>query len=164
MASTMTIRSALIACLLFFAAAPALAGDIRSPDGQLIARIVIAKSKTTRGSLIEIKTKAGKLLLKKIYLFGNGEFGYLVDQSSWTPNSKFFVYSLYSAEGHQPWHSPIDIYVRKSNALKSLEDGGLLAIDPHFAVTAPNTIEIFGKTDRQDSEESTFPIDLSAYE
>lgn len=112
-----------------------------SPDRTLKA-LVIPTSEKNNESIIEIRKFTGELLLKKSYGSEDGEHGCTVAQAKWTPDSNFFVYSMYSSGGHQPWHSPIDFYY-KNGAIFSLEDFLSDPIaEPEFQVKAPDIIEV----------------------
>ncbi len=111
-------------------------------------------------SQLEIRLLTGEILIKKSYASEDGQHGEIVDQVEWTPDSQFLVYSMYSSGGHQPWHSPIDFYSRKQNAVINLEARVALIADPEFHVIGPGVIELFGKDTGAEAENSWFRVDL----
>jgi len=85
------------------------------------------------------------------YSSGDGEHGYGVTKAGWTPDSKFFVYSLESSGGHQAWHSRVQFYGRETNKIFSLDDALNDDItNPHFTITAPDkvTVELHRRSDK----------------
>lgn len=114
----------------------------RSPDGNLIA--VISSNQVpdaTRESRIEIRTHTGQLLVKHNYGSEDGEHGYGVTKAAWTPDSQFFVCSLESSGGHQPWHSPVQFFSAKRNNFFSLDDKLNDAVmNPQFEISPPDRV------------------------
>jgi len=138
------VKIALAVLIIIFLPVISLADsqkEIISPDGKVKA--IIFGNKTDE-SIIEIYDSE-KLLLKKDYTSKDGEHGVIVEHAEWTPDSKFFVYGMYSSGGHQPWHSPIDFYYREENKIYELENylSEIEAIaQTDFKITAPDTIQI----------------------
>jgi len=68
--------------------------------------------------------------------------GYYVVAAKWSPDSGFFVYSLKSSGGHQPWSFPIMIYSRKCNTLAQPSDliGEKPTISGKFAFSGAHTL------------------------
>jgi hypothetical protein len=99
--------------------------------------------------LVEIKSAAGKVLARTDYSSEDGEHGFGVTKAAWTPDSRFFVYSLESSGGHQAWHSPVRFFSRGTARTLSLDDKlGDAVMNPQFKVDAPDkvTVELwFGK-------------------
>lgn len=83
------------------------AKEFRSPDGKYLA-IVIPLPKAPHGSgesKIEIHSKDA-IVCSASYSSEDGEHGFGVERAAWSPDSKFFVYSMSSSGGHQAWHFP----------------------------------------------------------
>jgi len=118
-----------------------------SPDGAVVAVIKSAKTlEATDESHVELRTKSGKLLMKRDYSSEDGEHGYGVTKAAWTPDSQFFVYSLESSGGHQGWHSPVQFFSRKQGKVFSLDDSLNDAVmNPEFSVSALDrvTVELY---------------------
>jgi hypothetical protein len=75
-------------------------------------------------SRVEIKDGIGRLLGSQDYS-GGGTQGYHVERARWTPDLAFFVFSMESSGGHQPWHHPthfFDLRRRKFGSLDTLVD------------------------------------------
>ena len=147
------MRSPLLLMLLLISLAPSLLAQRKgasqkpeyvSPDGELVAAILPAGLKPRQGeSRVEVRTRTGKILTKSDYSSEDGEHGYGVDDAVWTPDSKFFVYSLDNVGGHSPWHTPVQFFSREKNKIFSLDDLLNDAIsDPRFAVVAPDKVTV----------------------
>lgn len=136
-----------------------------SPDGRLKS-IIISLPKAPYGSgesRIEIRSADGSLLFSQDYASEDGEHGFGVEHAAWTPDSKFFIYSLSSSGGHQPWHFPTD-FIEVSGAgrsrLHQLDDYVGPITDPDFKVLPPDTVCTEGMRDK-DLKETTFRVRLS---
>ena len=118
-----------------------------SPDGALIAKVRSSKTPgTIEESEVRVTTARGKLLSQRSYASKDGEHGYGVFKAQWTPNSQYFVFSLQSSGGHQPWHSPVQYFSRKSSAFVSLDELLKDAVsDPQFRIDPPDrvTVELY---------------------
>ena len=124
-----------------------------SPDKAVVAKINFRKAlDATPESMIEISSASGKLLMRKAYTSADGEHGYGVTEAAWTPDSRFFVYSLESSGGHQAWHSPIDFFNRSTSKVENLDNKLNDAVmNPHFILIAPDKVTVdlyFGKKTR----------------
>ena len=115
-----------------------------SPDKAVIAVITSRKvPEATDESRVELISKSGKLLAKHDYFSEDGEHGFGVTKAEWTPDSKFFVYSLESSGGHQAWHSQVCYFSRKSQRILILDDelkDGVM--NPKFKIEDPNTVVV----------------------
>jgi len=45
-----------------------------------------------------------------------------VTKAAWTPDAQFFLFSMQSSGGHQPWHWPLYVYSVRTNRLYYLDD------------------------------------------
>jgi len=115
-----------------------------SPDGSLVAVVTTFHTGAASAeSRVEVQTRSGKPLAEWSYRSADGEHGLGVVKTQWTPDSRYFVYSLQSSGGHQPWHSPVQYFSRKSNSFRSLEEavnGGVS--NPEFGISAPDTVTV----------------------
>jgi hypothetical protein len=59
-------------------------------------------------SRVVIRTSNGDTLTSKDYSSPRGANGYYVHAAKWSPDSRFFVFSLVSSGGHSPWSYPND--------------------------------------------------------
>src|SRR6266446_2273835 len=103
--------------------APKCAGK-QSPDQTLCAKIVsVGKhAPPLDESRVDILDKHNHLVASKSFQSSDGEHGRSVAKSSWTPNSRFFVFSTQSSGGHSPWHWPTYFFDRKLKTFKELDD------------------------------------------
>jgi len=116
---------------------PGAASQIDAADGTLRA-LVVASGKGGE-SRVDIREGA-RLLLVRSYASPDGRHGFVVQHAAWTPDSRFFVFSLTSSGGHQPWHYPTYLYSRQTNRLVSLDGRiGPLA-EPDFRLSAPDVL------------------------
>jgi hypothetical protein len=133
------------ALIFFFLGTYASADEKRiylSPDKTLKA-VVIPVGKVEfekRENRVEIRDSEGKILLTKSFASDDGEHGYIVSHAAWTPDSQFFVFSVYSSGGHQPWSSPTYFYCRSDRQLRLLDDYLGPVTDPNFELSAPDVI------------------------
>lgn len=96
----------------------------------------------TGESGIVIKTGEGRILASKSYGSEDGGHGFGVAKAQWTPDSNFFVYSMSSSGGHQPWHSPVYFFSVHDFKIRSLDDRVGSVTDPNFGLSAPNTVRV----------------------
>jgi hypothetical protein len=113
-----------------------------SPDGKMQALVIpVGKSGDgSRESRVDIRNSGGKILLSRSFASKDGEHGYIVYQADWTADSQFFVFSVGSSGGHQPWHSPIYFYCRSDSRLRLLDDYLGPVTNPNFVLSAPDII------------------------
>jgi hypothetical protein len=115
-----------------------------SPDRSLVAIVTYFQKGGAPGeSKVELRTRSGQELAQWSYLSDDGEHGYGVAKMQWTPDSQFFVYSLESSGGHQPWHSPVQYFSRKGTRFLSLDNAlGGAVMNPDFGVAAPDEVTV----------------------
>jgi hypothetical protein len=133
-----------------------------SPDGRLKA-LVIPLPKAPYGSgesRIELRSTDGTLLFSKSYASEDGEHGYGVEHAAWTPDSRFFVYSLSSSGGHQARHFPTDFIKVSTLSVHRLDEYVGPITDPDFKVFPPDIVCADGRGIK-DLEETTFKVRLS---
>jgi len=113
-----------------------------SPDHRLRA-IVIGVDPKKEGSdkdaesRVEIRTATGKLLLSRDYSSPDGEHGDGVIEAQWTPDSAFFVYSMSSSGGHQPYYYPTLAYSAHGNTVRRLN---YTTVTGNFKIIAPHSL------------------------
>lgn len=135
-----------------------------SPDSKYRAYI-ISLPKSPEGSVeskVVIRAKNNKILCSKSYGSEDGEHGFGVEKAAWTPDSKFFVYSLSSSGGHQSWHFPTDFISVKDFKVRNLDNYVGPITDQSFILKGPDTIEIVGRDKSTPTlEESHFKVRFS---
>jgi hypothetical protein len=87
----------------------------------------------------------GRLLRSLRYESPDSDHGWIVEQAAWTPDSRFFVWSLESLGGHSPTRNPTCFWSRRMNRILSLGDlvGHTVtrsATGSLFKLYAPNTV------------------------
>ena len=107
-----------------------------------------------------MKAKSGRILCSRNYGSEDGEHGYGVEKAAWTPDSRFFVYSLSSSGGHQAWHFPTDFISTTDYKFRRLDDFVGPITDPDFTLTAPDIIKTSGR-DKTTLDEKNFEVILS---
>lgn len=140
-----------------------------SPDGSLRASVlgVDASLYATPDmeSRVVIRTADGTTRTSRDFSSPRGANGYYVVNAEWSPDSKFFVFSLSSSGGHSPWSFPIWVYGFKRNFFASATSmiGDRPTVSPDFTFTAPHTLA--AKTWRQSGspeDQVTVTVDLDA--
>jgi hypothetical protein len=117
-----------------------------APDGGVRVVIVPVSKETGRSeyeSRIEFKSRDAKIACALDYSSEDNEHGFGIVKAEWTPDSQYFVFSLTSSGGHQPWHAPTQFLSRQDGTVRSLDDyfaaAGISKTD--FRLIAPNTVE-----------------------
>jgi hypothetical protein len=117
-----------------------------SPDGALRALVypvdISLNATPDLESRVVIRSSKGETLTSKDYASPRGFNGYYVVNAKWSPDSKFFVYSMSSSGGHSPWQFPIFVYSRAKNVFGQFSDmiNGNPALSADFKFTGPHTL------------------------
>jgi hypothetical protein len=117
-----------------------------SPDGTLRAVVfpvdISLDATPDMESRIVIRSRKGDTLASKDYSSARGFNGYHVVNAKWSPDSKFFVYSMSSSGGHSPWQFPMAVYGREKNAFAAFSDmiNGNPTISGDFKLVGPHTV------------------------
>ena len=117
-----------------------------SPDGTLRALVlpvdVSLNATPDMESRVVIRTSKGETLTSKDYSSPRGFNGYHVVNAKWSPDSKFFVYSMSSSGGHSPWSFPMMVYSREKNRIAGFSDmiDGKPTVSGDFHFTGPHTL------------------------
>ncbi len=114
-----------------------------SPDKEFKAVWVGEKNE----GRIEIHRNNGKLMLLIDYSSPDGEHGYTLLKGEWTPDSRYFIYSMTNSGGHMPWNFPIDVYCRGDNKVRHLEEYLHGPISGAFTVVDTDSLVIQGLKD-----------------
>jgi hypothetical protein len=134
----------LATCVAQRQSAPRHTQTLKSPDSTIIAEVNFAKKpEATAESRVVLRAKNGTVLAQRDYSSEDGEHGYGVTNAAWTPDSQFYVYSLQSSGGHSPWHSPVQVFCRADNKIRSLDDALNDAVmSPEFVISAPDRVTV----------------------
>lgn len=73
-------------------------------------------------SRVVIRANESKLVTSRDHSSPRGTNGYYVVRAKWSPDSRFFVYSMASSGGHSPWSFPTFVFSRDKGAIVSLND------------------------------------------
>jgi hypothetical protein len=117
-----------------------------SPDGTLRALVypvdISLHATPDLESRVVIRSNKGETLTSKDYASPRGFNGYYVVSAKWSPDSKFFVYSMSSSGGHSPWQFPIAVYSRAKNRFGQFSDmiNGNPTLSADFKFTGPHTV------------------------
>jgi hypothetical protein len=114
-------------------------------DGKLEALVIPVGGAAVerRESRVEIRDSGGKILLSRSFASQDGKNGFIVYRAAWTPDSQFFVFSVYSSGGHEPWQFPTYFYSRKDRRLRLLDNYIGPVTDPDFEIVAPDLVRTF---------------------
>jgi hypothetical protein len=117
-----------------------------APDGSahvMVLPVSKEAGRTEYESRIEFQSRDDSTLCVLDYSSEDGEHGFGVVKAEWTPDSRYFVFSLTSSGGHQSWHAPTQFFNRQDGTIRSLDDyfvaSGITTTD--FRLIAPNTIK-----------------------
>lgn len=121
---------------------------IVSPDGALRAIIIpVVHPKISTESRVEFRKSDGTLLWTKDYSSPHGDQGYGVGMAQWTPDSQYFVYTIWSTGGHQPYSAPTFFYSRQNDRVRDIETPNNLPVldqtpAPAFKIVAPHSVAV----------------------
>jgi hypothetical protein len=93
-------------------------------------------------SRVVIRTSKGDTLTSKDYSSPRGTNGYYVSTAKWSPDSRFFVFSMVSSGGHSPWSYPMMVYSRQQNRIAKFGDmiDGKPTLSGDFSFSGPHTV------------------------
>jgi dipeptidyl aminopeptidase/acylaminoacyl peptidase len=132
-----------------------------SPDGKYRAYVFsLPNALGSRECQITIQVKNGRTLCSKSYASEDGEHGFGVEKAAWTPDSKFFVYSMSSSGGHQSWRFPTDFIPITDCKIRNLDNYVGPITDPGFILSAPDYLKTVGRN-KSSLDEAHFKVRLS---
>jgi len=132
----------LVVCFLLCLSSRTLFADdakvYLSPDGKQKA-IVIPVNEGSGGTQVDIRTRAGDLICSRRFASTEEEgSGRLVEQASWSPNSRFFVFTTSDSLGRQPWNYFTFFFSRSRKQIDSFGNHGITITAPDFQIEAPD--------------------------
>jgi len=94
---------------------------------------------------MELQKSDGRPLYARDYSSADGEHRLTLTEDQWTPDSQFFVYSLASSGGHQPYRSPTYFYSRLPSFVRNIEELTHRLVvdqapDPEFRIVPPHSV------------------------
>jgi hypothetical protein len=99
-----------------------------APRGGLVAVIVGHRHAGVPGTEDVVLIRRGQAVIcRKSFVSADGEHGFGILHAAWTPDGAYFVFGGELSGGHQPWHRPTYVYIRRTNRIVSLDDyvGGI---------------------------------------
>ena len=133
------MRIALLLILSSLCAEAAEIQTIRSPDKKAVATILPASDE----SIVVFRDEENRTVCDQKFLSEDGEHGLSYLRGKWTPDSRFFVFTLTSSGGHSSWHFPAYAYDRFKNRILSLDRHYIKSVvDPEFRVLSPHILQI----------------------
>jgi hypothetical protein len=115
-----------------------------SPNGRWIAKVKhIRKSSTAeQESVVEIKARKGPVRAYRDYTSEDGEHGLRIIRASWTPDSRFFIFTTLSSGGHQSWNYPTYFFSMSDEKFHVLSDYLAPVADASFSLRSPDKITL----------------------
>ncbi len=155
----MANRLVIAAILVSTGVALALAGaEIRSPSGSTVAVISSIRSE----SVVTVRTADGRDLGSYSLVSDDGEHGYSVDASKWSPDSQYFVFTAENVGGHQPWRIVAAVFALKTRRFIPLDESciGVVSI-PEISFRGSNTavLTIWESVVKNTTREVAIPLD-----
>lgn len=145
--------------------------NIVSGDEQLAATLVTVAPNTIYGgdeSRVEIRDRRGNLLAAKEFISKDSSHGGQVGDFGWTPDSQFFVFSIVSSGGYQPWRSRVWFYSRKQDEFDEIDRllGGrpVLQQGTPFQIIPPHSLRVTTTTNppSKNEKDQSVIVDLAA--
>ena len=118
--------------------------EYKARDGS--RAVILTAKKAVEGagheSVVEFYSAQNQRLCSMDFSSSDGEHGFAVEKAAWTPDQNFFVFSLGSSGGHQPWHSPTFFFSLRGQAIRDLETfaAGAAISKADFGLAGPNTV------------------------
>ena len=107
-----------------------------------ILRVGKPASRIGSESRLEFYSPRKQMLCALDYSSEDGQHGFGVVKWAWTPDNQYFVFSVASSGGHQPWHTPTFFYSIGDQSVRSLDSyvqaAGISKGD--FSLQAPNIV------------------------
>jgi hypothetical protein len=118
----------------------------RAKDGTRIDVVPVGKLKGYESyeSRVEFYEADGRKLCSADYSSADGMHGFGVAKAEWTPDQRYFVFSMTSSGGHSVMSTPTQFFSSRDQSLCSLDSyGGELPIEfADFGLSAPNTVKV----------------------
>ena len=113
----------------------------RASGGERVVILAVGETGESRG---EFYNSGRDKLCSADYSSADGDHGYVVAKAEWTPDQRYFVYSLESSGGHSVMSTPTQFFSLPDQSLCSLDSyAGELPIEfADFGLSQPNTVEV----------------------
>jgi len=136
--------------------------EYQSPDGKYIA-IIIPLPNAPSGSgesKVEVHSKDA-IMSSASYSSEDGEHGFGVEHATWSPDSKFFVYSMSSSGGHQSWHFPTYFVSVNDFKTRCLDDYVGSITQTELSFNPPDIVHVYGHAPNDFEKETEISASLS---
>lgn len=135
----------------------------RSSTGE--SAVIHMVRKTPRSGyegIVRLNDKSDKNLCIVDYSSEDGNHGYVVEHSKRTADGRFFVWSLSSSGGHQPWHNPTMFFDTKTGRIRLLDDSvkGPGITNTEFELVGKDEIKVDVYPAQRSEEVSTMRLSL----
>lgn len=146
------------------AATPQSRTEYRTRDGSVAVVVTVKKwnPEATQENVVEFYSLENQRLCTLDYSSEDGEHAFGVVKAAWTPDGRYFVFSLTSSGGHQSWSFPTNFYSPRDGEIHSLNAyiaaAGISKGD--FTLKPPSTVltEIW-RAESQESVPAGFRLD-----
>jgi hypothetical protein len=116
---------------------------VESPDQKLMACISsFGNPAPLNESVVEIHDLDNHILATDNFRSSTQSNGRNVQNTSWTPDAQFFVFSTASSGGHSPWNWQTYFYNRQTNKFLELDSFTGPIIKRDFTVSPPDWIVV----------------------
>lgn len=118
--------------------------EYKARDGS--RAVILTAKKAVEGagheSVVEFYSAQNQRLCSMDFSSSDGEHGFAVEKAAWTPDQKYFVFSMTSSGGHQSWHAPTLFYSVRHTEIDSLDSYIAAAgiSKGEFALKSPNIV------------------------
>jgi dipeptidyl aminopeptidase/acylaminoacyl peptidase len=112
-----------------------------SPDGSFIAVISSTEEQSPENTVTIVSKEKGSQAEFPMTSQGGGN-GRHVLKSEWSPDSKFFVFSTFSAGAHSSWNFKTFVYSVDANKFVSVDEKVRPVTDERFQLISPHTLQV----------------------
>ena len=113
---------------------------ITSPDRTFTALINTKIGNFTEDKVQFISRKSGVRSAFDMTSEGGSNGRYIL-KAKWTPDSRFFVFSTFSASAHSSWNFKTYIYSVDANRVICIDDDVRPVTDPDFEIVPPHSVK-----------------------
>jgi len=115
--------------------------EIASPDGKFMAQIVSKEAEFTEDGVTVISRESGSQAEFAMTSQGGGNGRYVL-KSEWSSDSKFLVFSTFSAGGHSGWNFKTFVYSVDANKFVSVDEKVRAVTDENFQLLSSHILQV----------------------
>ena len=112
-----------------------------SPDGSFVAVISSTEEKSPENRVTIVSKEKGSQAEFPMTSQGGGDGRYVL-KSEWSSDSKFFVFSTFSAGAHSSWNFKTFVYSVDANKFVSVDEKVRPVTDERFQLISPHTLQV----------------------